>query len=79
MSENMQGWEIFTLGPVTYITVDFRKLVSDLFNPGSTLVESKCIKRKMRLSEWTRNITISSKPFPCAIQKDLAMHQSDFA
>ena len=30
--------EIFTLGPVAYITVDFKKLVSDLFRAGSAAV-----------------------------------------
>ena len=43
------GWEIFTLSPVAYITVDFKKLVSDRFQAGSTVVESECIKRKTRL------------------------------
>ena len=42
------GREMFTLSPVAYITVDFKKLVSDLFQAGSTLVGSKSIKRKMR-------------------------------
>ena len=45
------GQEIFTLSPVAYITVDFKKLVSDLFCPGSTVLYSECIKRKTRLSE----------------------------
>ena len=50
MLENMQfGWEIFTLSPVVYMTVDFRKVVSDLNNASSTLVESKLIKREKRL------------------------------
>ena len=70
------GWEI--LSPVVYITVDFKKVVSDLFQTGSTLVESECIKRKTTLSEWPRNVTIASKTFPNAIQSYLAMHQSDF-
>ena len=30
--------EIFTLSPVAYITVDFKKLVSDLFHVGSAVV-----------------------------------------
>ena len=47
MLENMQlGWEIFTLRPVAYITVDFKKVVSDLFHARSTLVEIECIKKK---------------------------------
>ena len=45
------GREIFTLSPVAYITVNFKKLVSDLFHPGCAVVQSKCIKRKTRLSE----------------------------
>ena len=32
------GQEIFTLSPVAYITVDFKKFVSDLFHPGSAVV-----------------------------------------
>ena len=39
------------LCPVSYITIDFKKLVSDLFHAGSALVESESIKRKTRLSE----------------------------
>ena len=45
------GREIFTLSPVAYISVDFKKLESDLFHAGSPVVQSKCIKRKTRLSE----------------------------
>ena len=32
------GWEIFTLSPVAYITVDFKKLVSDLLKFGSAVI-----------------------------------------
>ena len=32
------GREIFTLSPVAYITVDFKKLVSDLFHAGSFVI-----------------------------------------
>ena len=32
------GREIFTLNPVAYITIDFKKLVSDLFHTGSAVV-----------------------------------------
>ena len=42
--------EIFTRSPVAYITVHFKKSVSDLFQAGSALVESESIKRKTRLS-----------------------------
>ena len=52
MLENMQfGWEIFSLSPVAYITVDFKKVVGDLSYAGSTLVESECFKRKRSQSE----------------------------
>ena len=37
----------FTLSPVSYMTVDFKKLVCDLFH----VVESESNKRKTRLSE----------------------------
>ena len=43
--------EIFTLSIVAYITVDLKKLVSDLFHVGSALVESESIRNKTRLSE----------------------------
>ena len=45
------GREIFILSPLPYITVDFKKLVSDLLLGGSALPESESIKRKTRLSE----------------------------
>ena len=57
------GREIFTLSPAAYITVDSKKLVSDLFHAGSSLVGSESIKRRKRSSEWPPNIAISSKPF----------------
>ena len=48
MPENMQfGWK--TLSPVAFLTVDSKKVVSDQFHLCSTLVETECIKRKMRL------------------------------
>ena len=41
----------FTLSPVSYVTVNFKKVVSDQkFHAGSPFVESKCMK-KMRLLE----------------------------
>ena len=52
MLKNLQfGWEIFTQSPVVFITVDFKKLASDLFQVGSALLESECTKRRRRLSE----------------------------
>ena len=51
MLKNVQfGREIFTLRPVAYITVDFKKMVVDLFHAGCALAESKYTKRKTRLS-----------------------------
>ena len=38
------GRETFTLSLVAYITVDFKKVVSDLFHAGSALVENKSIE-----------------------------------
>ena len=36
MLENMRfEWEIFTFSPVVYITVDFKKVESELFYAGS--------------------------------------------
>ena len=32
------GWQFFIVSPVAYITVDFKKLVSDLFHAGSAVV-----------------------------------------
>ena len=45
------GGEIFTKSPVPYMTVYFKKLVSNLSYAGSSFVGSESIKRKMRLSE----------------------------
>ena len=47
---NLEG-ETFTLSSVAYKTVDFKKLMSDLFHAGSAVTESECMKRKTRLSE----------------------------
>ena len=44
MPRNVQvGWEIFTLNPTIYLTVDFKKVVSELVYARSTLVESECV------------------------------------
>ena len=74
MLENVQfGWEIVTLNPEAYITVDF-KVVSDPFHGGSTLVERESgEKRGYRNSPKHNN---SLKTFPYTIQKHLAMHKS---
>ena len=45
------GWEIFTLSPIVDIKVDFKKLISDLFQACSAVVQSECIKRETRVSE----------------------------
>ena len=59
----LEGWIIFTSGSVAYIKADFKKLVSDRFHTGSTLVESECIQRETRLSQQPRSVTVPSKPF----------------
>ena len=52
MLENvLSGRKMFTLSPVAYITIDFKKLVSDLFHAGFSVVERECIKRNTGLSE----------------------------
>ena len=71
MPENVQlRCEILLLSLVTYITVDFKKLTSDLSHAGSALVENECSKRKTRLQN-------SPETFPYKVQKHLAIHQSD--
>ena len=46
-AKNVQfGREIFTLSHVAYITVDFKKLVSDLFHAGSALVKANVPREK---------------------------------
>ena len=52
MLKNVQfRLEIFTLSPLLYITVDFKKLISDLFHAGPSLVGSESIERETRPSE----------------------------
>ena len=73
------GREIFTLRPLAYRTVDFEKLVSDLFHAGSTLVGRKRIYEEIneavRIAPKQNN---DLETFPYTIQKRLAIHQSDF-
>ena len=57
---------MFTLSPVAYISVDFKKMLIDLFY---------IKKEKTRVAPKHNN---SLETFPYAIQKHLAMHQSDF-
>ena len=85
MLKNVQfGREVFTLSPVTYITVDFKKLVSELFQAG-------CVGRQGIYQEKYEAIIIAPKhnnrfetrveTFPYLIQKHpllRAMHHSDF-
>ena len=52
MLENVEfGRKIFTLSPLAYITVDFKKLVSDLIHAVFALAESESFKRKTKLRE----------------------------
>ena len=58
------GQEIFTYkGSLASKTVDSKKLLSDLFHAGSTLLEVGCFTRKKRPSDWPRNITMALKSF----------------
>ena len=58
-TNNCQIWVFFQIvGPILYslrrpcyITVDFKRVGSDLCHAGSTLVESDCINTKTSLSE----------------------------
>ena len=51
-TKNVQfGWENFTLSLVAYIIVDLKKLISNLSQAYSALLESKSFKRKTRLLE----------------------------
>ena len=40
------GWEIFTLKTVFYLTIDFKKVVSDHFHAGSILIETNVSREK---------------------------------
>ena len=51
MLKMQSGWEIFTLCPIAYVTVDFKKVVGDPFDAGSTVAESESIEKKMGLFE----------------------------
>ena len=55
------GCEVFTLSPVSYVTIGIKKVVSGLFHAGSTFIES--IKRQTRQLELPRNKTIASELF----------------
>ena len=51
------------------MTIDFEKLVSDLFHVHSTLVESECIKRTNEAIGIAPKRNSSLETFPYAIQK----------
>ena len=65
------GWEIFTLSSIFHITVDFKKVVSDLFHSGSILAESECIKRKMRGIHPSPYLANVEKPIPFRVKYSL--------
>ena len=61
----LSGWEMFTSSPVFHLTVDFKKVVSDLVHAGSTLVESKCIKIKRGIIMVSKhNNSLKTYPIP---------------
>ena len=70
------GWEIFTLSPVAYITVDFKKLVSisRWFRCGI----KQMYQEKNEATRIAPKYNNSLQTSPYAIQKHHAMHQSDF-
>ena len=52
-AKNMHiGWKIFTCSLVSYVTIDFQRVVSDQFHAGSILVECECVKRETRPWEY---------------------------
>ena len=70
--------KMFTLSHAAYITVDFKKLASDLFQAASSLVESKSTEKKNEAIRTAPKHNSSLETFPYLIRKHLAMHQSDF-
>ena len=54
--------EIFTLSPVVYITIDFKKLVSELFHAGFRCGIKQMYQEKNEVIRIAPNITIASKP-----------------
>ena len=71
------GREIFTLSLVAYVTVDFKKMVSDLFHAGSLWYKAN-VSREKRGYQIAPKHNNSLETSPYAIQKHHAMHQSDF-
>ena len=72
------GREIFTLSPVAYITVDFKKSVSGLFCPGSHCGMQRMYQEKNDAIRIAPKHNNSLETSSYAIQKHHAMHQSDF-
>ena len=68
----------FTLSLVAYITVDFKKLLSNLFHTGPILVDLLIHQEKNEAIRIVPKHNNSLETFPYLIQKYLAMHQSDF-
>ena len=62
------------LSPVAYITVDFKKLESDLFHAGTKRMYQE--KNEAIRIAPKHNNSLDTSPY--AIQKHHAMHQSDF-
>ena len=63
---------------VSYIIVDLKKLVCDVFHAGSAGVESECIKRKSEAIRISLKHKTSLETSPYAIQKHHAIHISNF-
>ena len=71
------GREIFTLRPVAYITVDFKKLVSDVFLLVPLWWKAN-VSREKRGYQNSPKHNNSLETSPCAIQKHHAVHQLHF-
>ena len=79
MVKNVQvGQEIFTLRLVAYITVDFKKLVSDLFPCLFRFGRKRMHQEKNEAIRIAPTHNNSLETFPYAIQKHLTLYQSDF-
>ena len=71
LNSDFLDWED-TLSPVAYITVDFKKLVSDLFHAGSAMVGSESIKRKneaIRIAPKHNN-SLETFPYICNTERN---------
>ena len=76
----LSEWEIFTLSPVFYLTVDFKEAGSDIFQTGSTFVKPGDASREKRSVTIAPKHNNSLKIFRtiCIKEEPCNKHQSDF-